>query len=503
MKIEELLVDLYEKKDFSFMDEVLSDIIAKSCVPGITKLHSACGYGFYELVETYLTQNIDANSECIIDDLANITPLHFCAGIGPDPLTPYRAKCVELLISNGADINKRTSKGDTALHWCAKLGTVDVCDELIRLDCDLNAFNKNCETSAHCAAFYWNLSLLENLINRGINVSIQDSNGRTILHSLCKNSTDKIQIDFLKMRNLIQELIDKRGLDINLKDNLGFTPIMYACEYGNCDLLEILLNFNGDINVVNNEGVTCMLLAIVNGSKNVVEFLLKHNFDLTTSSTYLTDAAYLNEFGIVKLLIKAGCNVNDTKYDENSNVINPLWAACEKSNVDIARVLLENGASVIIDQEEGLTALHCVCMAQFECLELVHLLVEYKNPLNLKTKNDETPLYLACSAGHTQITEYLLEHKVDPNNSSPSNMSCFRQAIIKSHKDIVKLLIDYKYKPVEEDLIEIDLFIFNLIHDDDTKMIKYLLDNNLTTKDNILIISNESNIDINDDIIDV
>jgi ankyrin repeat protein len=497
MEIEELLIDLYEKKNFPFIDEVLSDIVSKSSISGITKLHSACGYGFYELVETYLIQTIDSNSECIISDLANITPLHFCAGIGPDPLTPNRAKCIELLLKNDADLNWRTSRGDTPLHWSAKLCTIDVCNELIRLGCDLNAVNNDGETSAHCAAFYKHFVLLQTLIHKGIDTSIRDCSGRTILHILCKESVEKAEIDFVKMKNIIQELIEKHGLDVNLRDNLGFTPIMYACEYGNCDLIEILIGLNGDININDEKGVTCMLLAIVNGFKNVVELLLKHNFDLRSSfCSYLIDAAYLNELDIVRILIKAGCDVNNTKYDVNSSVLNALWAACEKSNVEIAKVLLENGASVIINQEEGLTALHCVCMSQFECLELVYLLVEFNNPLNLKTKNGETPLFLACSSGHTQIVEYLLKHKVNPNECSSNCISCFRQAIIKTHKDIVKLLIDYNYKPIKEDLNEIDLFIINLIHDEDNKMIKYLLDNNFTAKENVLKLLNEYNFDL-------
>ena len=107
-----ILKNAYEEKNFQLVDEIISDMVEKSLVTGLKKLHTASGYGFAQLVEKYIKEEkINPNSECSFNDLTSITPLHFCAGIGPDPITDERDICIQILIDNGADVNHLTSRG--------------------------------------------------------------------------------------------------------------------------------------------------------------------------------------------------------------------------------------------------------------------------------------------------------------------------------------------------------------------------------------------------------
>jgi len=132
-----------------------------------------------------------------------------------------------------------------------------------------------------------------------------------------------------------------------------------------------------------------MILAIVNSCGRLVKLLLKNGFDLNKNTSknfsYITDAAYLNDAGILNSLLEAGCDVNETKEDENGVILNPLWAACERGNLEIVEMLLAKGARTMIREDLQMTALHCTCMAQYECLPIAKLLVEYKCPINLKS----------------------------------------------------------------------------------------------------------------------
>ena len=106
-----LLKTEYQAKNYKSVDEIIDDMVSKSLVSGLKKLHTAAGYGFPELVEKYLKEEkIDPNCECSFNDLKSITPLHFCAGIGPDALTDNRDKCIQVLIENGANPNHLTSR---------------------------------------------------------------------------------------------------------------------------------------------------------------------------------------------------------------------------------------------------------------------------------------------------------------------------------------------------------------------------------------------------------
>jgi ankyrin repeat protein len=160
------------------------------------------------------------------------------------------------------------------------------------------------------------------------------------------------------------------------------------------------------------KGINSMLLAIVNSLPKLVNFLLKNGFDIKVAApniSYITDSAYLNEIEILKILIEAGCDVNETKQDENGVILNPLWAACERSNLGIVEILLAHGANTIIRPDLKMTSLHCTAMAQCESLAIAKLLVENKCPINMKSAQaGETPLFLASNSGFSEIVEYLL-----------------------------------------------------------------------------------------------
>lgn len=240
------------------------------------------------------------------------------------------------------------------------------------------------------------------MLNSKLDPNIQDISGKNILHLLCKDpfetsskNKDELEIKFV---HLIERLINEFKIDVNSKDSTDFTPLMFACEHGNLQLIAKLVELGSDINFTNNDGLNAMLLAIVNSLPEVVKFMLSKGFQIKSSAkniSYITDSAYLNENEILKILLEADCDVNETKQDENGVILNPLWAACERSNLKTVEMLLKHGANTIIREDLQMTALHCSCMAQYENLPIVKLLVEYKCPINMKsTQAGETPLFL-------------------------------------------------------------------------------------------------------------
>jgi ankyrin repeat protein len=354
-----LITSAYKVRDFDLIDEIISDMVSKSNIPGLTKLHSVSGYGFSELVERYLSDlKMDPNAKCIFNELGSITPLHFCAGIGPDPISPDRNKCIYILVKHGADINHPTTRSDTALHWACKVSDKSIAEDLLKNGANINALNSDNCTCAHGAAFYKNMDILKLLIENGVDTSVADCSGKTLLHLLCKDTVenkpsirsdydlllndefetiekideeavrDKKQADTMKLIQIITCLVQRMSSEnLNIRDMNGFTPVMYACEYGNVNILKLLIDHGADINITSSEGVTCLLLAIVNAEVAIVKCLIESGFDTKKDNcSYLTDAAFLNDMDIVKLLIDAGFDVNETKQDETGAILNPLWA---------------------------------------------------------------------------------------------------------------------------------------------------------------------------------
>lgn len=280
----------WKDKDLKAADTIIGDMVEKSLVSGLKKIHTAAGYGFADLVEQYIKEDkMDPNSECAFNDLTAITPLHFCSGIGPDPITGDRAKCVEILEDNGANVNYCTSRKDTPLHWATKLADFTVCQKLIVKGADVSLMNTDNCTCAHGAAFYKNLDILNVLLDMKIDVNVQDVSGKNIIMLLCKDAIDCVssvlengtnKVDKKerekKLVNLVERLLKEFKVDPNCKDIAGFTPLMFACEHGHIELIQKLIDFKADVNASNAEGINSLLLAIVNSLPRTVEYLLKN-----------------------------------------------------------------------------------------------------------------------------------------------------------------------------------------------------------------------------------
>ncbi len=189
------------------------------------------------------------------------------------------------------------------------------CEKLVKSGVDLSLLNIDSCTPAHGAAFYKRIDVLELLLDNKIDVNVKDISGKNVLHLLCKDQSEELfsmvvseseanlserQKNGTEMTSvkknyikLIERLLTEYKMDPNEKDSLDFTPLMYACEHNNLDLVKLLVEHRGDIHFSNRENVTCMLLAVVNSCPLIVEFLIKNGFDVKKNTgsnvSYITD----------------------------------------------------------------------------------------------------------------------------------------------------------------------------------------------------------------------
>lgn len=73
---------------------------------------------------------------------------------------------------------------------------------------------------------------------------------------------------------------DNRTYDLELRDENGFTPIMWCCAYGQVPALRTLLKYKVDINACGNRGENALLLASCNGHVEIIRVLLEQNMDV-------------------------------------------------------------------------------------------------------------------------------------------------------------------------------------------------------------------------------
>lgn len=113
-----------------------------------------------------------------------------------------------------------------------------------------------------------NQKLVDLFVRAGINVNACDELGNSGLQIAIKNNF-----------TIIANLLLKAGADADVKDASGLTPLLEACgkrTRGYKELALKLIENGADLNVLNNIGWTPLMLAISIGDSDIVALLLEY-----------------------------------------------------------------------------------------------------------------------------------------------------------------------------------------------------------------------------------
>ncbi|KAI9283897.1 ankyrin repeat-containing domain protein, partial [Umbelopsis sp. AD052] len=157
------------------------------------------------------------------------TPL-FLAGKYPD--------LVATLVDKGSDMEARTLRGYTPIHYYTFRGYFGSLRLLLNLGCNMSSFDYESQTALHHAVKGDNLAITELLVHRGIDLNAWDCKGLTALHiAIQKNNID------------IVEAIVQKGIDIDTSDRRipRSTPLKMAIEYGREEIVQLLINHGANV----------------------------------------------------------------------------------------------------------------------------------------------------------------------------------------------------------------------------------------------------------------
>ena len=256
----------------------------------------------------------------------------------------------ELLIQNGADIDRRGEDGSTVLM-------------------EANA-----------------ISLVKLLVEMKVDLEERDKEGRTALRSTVELDDDEAKAKFF---------IDETKADIEASDNEGRTVLMTAVWKSRRDVLISLLDRKPNVNAPDKRG----------------RVALHHlAFDKMRKYDYKPEAGEHDQqkidHDILERLVKAD---SDPSAKDNNGLTCLHWAAAMGSSGLLKVFLLSGSFNVDVDEENygAWTPLHHAC--QTDVLSSVKILLDEKADINKKTRNGRTPLHLAAGAGHLAIVQHLLE----------------------------------------------------------------------------------------------
>jgi ankyrin repeat protein len=124
--------------------------------------------------------------------------------------------------------------------------------------------------------------------------------------------------------------------------------------------------------------------------------------------TLLHVAAQYNQLGIMTALLDAGADPNGL----NSVGHTPLFDAVISNHREAVRLLLKRGANHRITDPKGRTALFDAVEENYPEIVKTLLSVSTKKDVNARSKNSDTPIYLAQTPG---VAALLLRKGADPN----------------------------------------------------------------------------------------
>ena len=317
-------------------------------------------------------------------------------------------ECVKMLIDAGANVNAQTDDGISALMRASGNGYEGCVILLLDAGADVNATCKDDGTSLIYSAIFGCEACLSNLLAAGADVN------RSMKNRIRREGTAVCIASTYGHEACLKSLIEV-GADVNLKDDEECTALVRAACIASFKCIKHLLNAGANINATTTDNVTALMAVCSIYEEYRCKKMLEH-----MENRYLSE----NHSAIksVETLIDEGADVN-------INV--PLIAAVSGQNKECVPVLLAAGADVNATDGAGSSALMASIIKYRD--NIFHQLLKAGADVNVINKNGATALVVAAMTGNVYMAKGLLKANCFinktvgmPQDPLISNISNFR-----------------------------------------------------------------------------
>jgi ankyrin repeat protein len=400
-----------------------ADVMHRS-LGGSTPLHKAAQCAAHDAAAVLL----EAGAQAEARDRGGETPLHEAA------FQQYpRSGMVKLLVGHGAHVDCRDNYGATPLYQAARADNLVMASDLLDRGADVNAATDSGETPLMAAAMtrmpdadarkelihllvcrgarmtvpaavaLGDAPALEGLLARGQRTDWQEwLSGQTLLHVAAAAG-----------HSAIVDILVDRGFDPNVRDGQGLTPLHLAAMGTSAETIARLVARGALTDVPDNRGWTPLDAACGMGQVEAVRALLHLGAPWT-----LPAAALVGDVGHTRALLKQGADPNRAGVGMGA----PLFIAAYTGHADVAEALIAGGAKVNARGNWEATPLYFAAAGnriKFPCLgsedsrvEVARVLLDNGADVSARAARGWTPLH-ACAHWQPKMTALLLKYGAD------------------------------------------------------------------------------------------
>ncbi len=184
-----------------------------------------------------------------------------------------------------------------------------------------------------------------------------------------------------------------------------------------------------------------LLNAAYSGNLSKIESLIKDGQDLNQpavlgGTTALHMASSSGRLDAARLLIDKGANIDI----QNTDGLTPLHWAIIFRKTDMARLLMQRGARLDIQDKNGLTALHHATVHGNE--DIVRLLIESGARLDTQSPQGMTALHIVAKLGKPEIARLLIENGANTNIRNIMGLTALDLSLAANSYSIADMLRD-------------------------------------------------------------
>jgi ankyrin repeat protein len=209
----------------------------------------------------------------------------------------------------------------------------------------------------------------------------------------------------------------------------------------------IILNYidnGGDINIQDNYGYTPLMYAAFNSRTNTVRLLISHGavydpkFKTYDNQTYLSAFSQCGLSDLVKDILDKGADVNGTP----DNGWNALLCASALNHPETAKLLIASGAKYDKDYRTGNNVDYLLAFSECGLTNQISELIAQGADVNATDINGWTPLLGACYTGHLDTIKILIKAGANINAKNINGWTGLLEAAVHKYINIVRYLIE-------------------------------------------------------------